>query len=433
MKQLILIAVRNLLQHRRRTLLLGGAIAGVTALLVFLLGLSNGIRATMLESATTLMTGHVNVGGFYKVTAGQSGPMVTGYPKILELVQREVPEIEYVTQRGRGWAKLISDTGSMQVGIAGVDLQGENGIRKVLKVKSGALNDLSRRGTLLLFEEQAKKLAVKVGDTLTLSAPTFRGVNNTLDVRLVAIAHNVGLLSAWNIFISGDSLRELYQLKPDVTGALQLYLKNIHSVPSVQAHLRSVLEKAGYRVMDNDPRAFWMKFETVNRENWVGQKLDITNWEDEISFIKWTLTALDGLTGALIFVLLVIIAIGIMNTLWISIRERTREIGTLRAIGMQRSGVLKMFLLEGFCLSLLGTGSGALAGIALCFLINALHLVVPLSVQLFVMSEQLHLSVKPSSVASAVALITLCTTAISLVPSLLAARLKPVTAMNHIG
>ena len=34
--------------------------------------------------------------------------------------------------------------------------------------------------------------------------------------------------------------------------------------------------------------------------------------------------------------LLVIIAVGIMNTLWIAIRERTREIGTLRAIGMQR-------------------------------------------------------------------------------------------------
>ena len=79
-----------------------------------------------------------------------------------------------------------------------------------------------------------------------------------------------------------------------------------------------------------------MKFETVNREDWTGQKLDVTTWEDEISFMTWTLTALQGLSFVLIVILIAIIVIGIMNTMWIAIRERTREIGTLRAIGMQR-------------------------------------------------------------------------------------------------
>ena len=78
MTQLLLIALRNLGSHKRRTLLLGGAIAGVTALLVVLMGLSNGIQTTTVETATTLMTGHVNVAGFYKVTAGQSAPVVWG-------------------------------------------------------------------------------------------------------------------------------------------------------------------------------------------------------------------------------------------------------------------------------------------------------------------------------------------------------------------
>jgi ABC-type antimicrobial peptide transport system permease subunit len=90
--------------------------------------------------------------------------------------------------------------------------------------------------------------------------------------------------------------------------------------------------------MDPDPRAFWFKFETVNREGWTGQKLDVTTWEDEISFIQWTVTAITWLSYTLIGILLVIIVVGLMNTMWISIRERTREIGTLRAIGMQRPG-----------------------------------------------------------------------------------------------
>src|SRR4249919_2658770 len=133
--------------------------------------------------------------------------------------------------------------------------------------------------------------------------------------------------------------------------------------------------------MAADPRAFWMKFQSVAREDWTGQKLDVTSWEDELSFMMWTLQALQGLTGILITILVAIVVIGIMNTMWIAIRERTREIGTLRAIGMQRGGVLWTFLLESLLLGVIGTVVGALFGIAVSFGLNALHIPVPLSAQ----------------------------------------------------
>ncbi|QRO00397.1 ABC transporter permease [Archangium violaceum] len=433
MQQLFLIAVRNLGTHKRRTLLLGGAIAGVTALLVILMGLSNGMKATMLESATTLMTGHVNVAGFYKVTAGQAAPVVTSYPKLLEQLRKEVPEMEYSVQRARGWVKLVSETGSIQVGVGGIDVEAETGFRKVVQVREGKLEDLAQPNTLLLFEEQAKKLDVKVGDTVTLSAPTMRGTNNTVDVRVAAIAANVGMLSSFNVYVPNASLRGLYQLREDATGALMLYLGDMADIPAVQARLFKRLPELGYQMMEHNPQPFFMKFETVNREAWTGQKIDITNWEDEISFIKWTVSALDALTFALTIVLLVIIAIGIMNTLWIAIRERTREIGTLRAIGMQREYVLVMFLLEALVLGLIGTAVGALVGLGVCLAFNAADLSVPVVVQVFIMSEKLHLVVNPSSMMGAITFITLCTTLISLIPSFLAARMKPVTAMHHIG
>src|SRR5712692_9020475 len=143
MFRLLLIALRSLAQHRRRTLLLGGAIAVVTALLVILLELSTGLKATILRSATTLMTGHVNVAGFYKITAGQSAPVVTHYPKIVDLV-KQFPEVAYVTVRGSGWAKLVSDTASSQVGIGGIDITNEPGIRRVVQLESGSLDELAR-------------------------------------------------------------------------------------------------------------------------------------------------------------------------------------------------------------------------------------------------------------------------------------------------
>jgi len=433
MGQLFLIAVRNLLAHRRRTLMLGGAIAGVTLLLVVLLGLLNGIRTTILESATTLMTGHVNVGGFFKVTAGQSAPVVTHYQKVLEVVRAKVPEVDFVTERGRGWAKVVSETTTMQVGVGGIDIDNEPGFRRVVQVKEGSLDALAEPGTLLLFEEQAVRLGVRVGDVVTLSAYTLRGAANTVDVRVVAVARNVGLLSAFNTYVSAVTLRGLYALNEDSTGALLIYLKDIKDVPRVEARLREALPAAGFQVMDKDPRAFWQKFEVVNREGWTGQKLDVTNWEDEISFVQWTLTAITWLSYVLIGILLVIIAVGIMNTLWIAIRERTREIGTLRAIGMQRTRVLAMFLVEAFTLSFASAIFGATLGLLACACINAAHFHAPGSVQLFLMREEVGFAVKPSMLLGSILLITGCTTAISLVPSFLAARLQPVTAMHQAG
>ncbi|WP_164014925.1 ABC transporter permease [Pyxidicoccus trucidator] len=433
MLQLFLIAFRNLGTHRRRTLLLGGAIAGVTALLVILMGLSTGMEETMLRSATTLSTGHVNVGGFYKVSAGQAAPIVTGYPKILEQVRKDVPELDFIVHRGRGYAKVVSEAGSMQLGVGGIDVASEPGFRQVIQVREGTLDGLAEPNTVLLFEKQAKRLEVKVGDTVTMAAPTMRGTSNTVDLRVVAIAANIGLMSDFNVYVPAGTLRSLYQLREDTTGAIYLYLKDVKQVPEVQARLRKTLTEAGHEVMDNDPRAFFFKFEVVNREAWTGQKLDLTNWEDEISFINWTLTALKGLTGILIFVLLIIICVGIMNTLWIAIRERTREIGTLRAIGMQRTRVLAMFVFEALTLGFLGTLTGALVGLGVCLAVNAAGVSVPEVVAVFIMSEKLNLAVHPNSVVGAMLFITACTTAISLIPSFLAARLKPVTAMHHIG
>jgi ABC-type lipoprotein release transport system permease subunit len=433
MLQNLLIATRNLLQHKRRTFLLGGAIAGVTALLVVMLGLFGGIQDTLLESATTVMTGHVNVGGFFKVTAGASSPVVTRYKDVEKVIRQTVPEVDYIAARGRGWAKLVSETGAMQSGIAGIEIAREPGLKRVLKITSGKLDDLSEPNTLVIFEQQAKKLNVKVGDAITISAPTMRGVNNTADVHIVAIAQDLGLLSGWTTFIPERTLRDLYQQNDDTTGFLLVYLKDMRDVDKVSERLRKSLADAGFPLLDKDPRAFWFKFDSVNREAWTGQKLDVTSWQDEVSFIQWTMLAIQALGNTLLFILLIVIAVGVMNTLWIAIRERTREIGTLRSIGMQRGRVIMMFLTESFVLSVAATFAGAVLGLLACAVINANHVAVPLSVQLFLMSDQLHLAIRPFASLIGMAVIVTCTTGVSLIPSFLAARLKPVTAMSQVG
>ncbi|MHB8874720.1 MAG: ABC transporter permease, partial [Myxococcaceae bacterium] len=302
-----------------------------------------------------------------------------------------------------------------------------------VRLASGNLDELANPNAVLLFEKQAERLGVKVGDSLTISAPTFRGANNTVDVTVVAIARDMGLLSQFNIFMQDKALRSLYQMNDQTTGALQLYLKDVKAVKPVQERLRKVLGDAGYLLMAPDPRAFFMKFESVNREDWTGQKIDLTSWDEEASMIQWMLTAIDVPSAFLIMILMLIICVGIMNIMWITIRERTREIGTLRAIGMQRTGVLQMFVTEAFLLGLAGTVAGAALGLLFSWILNLAHVPVPVGVQLFLMTDHLILLPTLGWVVASILIITGAITLVSIVPSFLAARMKPITAMHHIG
>jgi len=430
----IAIATRNLARHTRRNLLLGSAIAGVTALLVLLGGLTTGMREAMLQSATTLMTGHVNLAGFFKITSGTAAPIVAGWEKPWDAVKDQVPELTYAAPRGRGWAKAVADGVSMDLILAGVELDREPGFRDVIQVVDGSLDELRKPGTILIFQDQAKRLGVKPGDTLTLSAPTTRGASNTADVRIAAVARNIGLLSAFNAFIPAETLRQLYQLKAGTTGAVQIYLRDADDSAKVAARLRAALREAGYRVMDPDPQPYWQKLMfKVNAEDWTGQKLDVTTWEDEMSFLSWIVTAVTWLGNVLVTVLMVIVAVGIVNTLAIAIRERTREIGTLRAIGMQRSQVLRLTLLEAFLLGVAGALVGAMMGAACAAVVNAAGIELPETMQYFLLQRNLHLAIHPGQVAAYLAFVTGLTTAAAIWPSAYAARLQPVTAMHHIG
>jgi ABC-type lipoprotein release transport system permease subunit len=430
----IQIAGRNLTRHTRRNLFLGGALAAVTGLLVLLGSLTAGMEASMTESALTLLTGHVNVGGFFKVTSGSAAPLVADYPKLVALVRERVPEVDYITVRGRGWAKAVSEASSMDLVLAGVDVANEPAFRKTLRVLEGRLDDLAQPGTVLLFEGQAERLKLKVGDVVTISAPTARGVNNTADLRVVVVAKNVGLLSAFSAFVQSDAVRTLYGLNAATTGAIHVYLKDPSAGPAVAARLRTAIKDSGLRVMEPEAQPYWMKLMLkVPSEDWTGQKIDVTTADDEMGQFKQFILALRVVSTILVIVLMIVVVIGILNTLAIAIRERTREIGTLRAIGMQRRKVLWLFVLESALLGLIGTFAGALAAAAVAGAINAMAFTLPEAVQVFLSQEKLHFLLQPGTIVGDVLLLATVTVLASLFPARRAARLKPITAMHQIG
>ena len=440
------IAIRNLLQARRRTFFLSTALAMVTLLLVMLLSLSQGLTETMIRSATTLSAGHVNVGGFYKAKPTDALPLVTNKETIKQIVRENTEDLDLVIDRQRGWARLVSDTGSLWVGISGIDITQETRFADVIQLAEeltykeggrsevlGRIGDLSQTNTAMIFASQAKRLGVGVGDVLTITSETSSGTQNTADVRIVAIAQDLGFMSNWSCFVSSDTLLNLYQLKDNTTGVVMVYIHDASKSEATMNHLRDVFEAKGYDLMEHVAQPFWAKFESVSGEDWVGQKLDLTTWRDEVSFLQWILTAIDSISFFLLAILTVIIAIGIMNSLWMSVRERTQEVGTLRAIGMSRLRVLIMFMTEALLLGLGATTLGALGGALLAAAIDAAHIHIPVeAVHTLLMTDTVHLSVKVPQLIAAVLVFTLVTGLSALWPAARAARMQPVTAIHSV-
>jgi putative ABC transport system permease protein len=439
------IALRNLLQAPRRTSLLALAIGLVTTFLVLLLSISAGIAENLVTSATTLSAGHVNVGGFWKPTAGTAFPIVTGMSKVKEVLQRDTPDLAYIVERHRGWGKLVSETGAVQSGVSGIVAADESRFFERLQLAEereykeggseqviGDARKLAEPNTIVLFANQAKRLGVGVGDVITIKTETQSGASNTADATVVAVAKDMGLLSSFAVFVPKQLVLELYQLNEDTTGALWVYLDDVEKSEETMSVVREALVKAGFQLRDHEANPFFFKFEAVQGEDWTGQKLDVTWWQDEVSFLTWVLTAFNTVTWSLTLVLVVIIAVGIMNAMWNAVRERTKEIGTMRAIGMTRPRVLVLFLLEALFLGLFATTAGALFGAAVAIGVDSARVPVPSeAVRAILLSNELNLVIDPGTLVTAIVLLTLFTGISALWPAVRAALLQPVKALQH--
>lgn len=440
------IALRNLLQARRRSLFLMTAVGIVTALLVLLNSLSAGVSSNMVKAATTVSAGHINVAGFHKTKPSDSSPIVTNMGPLKKILEEETPGLDYVIDRHRGWAKIVSETASMQAGLYGIEASQEAALFGSLQLAAereyvegggdatpGDVLALSESGTVMLFAGQAKRLGVRVGDVVTIRAESPGGRTNTADLRVVAVMRDIGLLSSWSAFMPKQDVLKLYQLAENTTGGFMVYLKDIDDAQEVMGTLRGVLAGHGYTLMDYRPEPFFFKFEQVAGEEWTGQRLDLTTWQDEVSFLMWILTALDTVSFSLIAILFAIIAIGIANTMIISVRERTREIGTLRAIGMGRRQVLVMFLLEAVILGAVATLAGAVVGGLVATLVNAAEIEVPVfALRAILLSDVIRLKVEVGQTVISVVVLTVFTGLSALWPAMRGARLQPVEALQSI-
>jgi putative ABC transport system permease protein len=167
-----------------------------------------------------------------------------------------------------------------------------------------------------------------LGDTVTLT-----GADGSLDFTIVGTYLEEGDPGLWITFHDGTVLHH---------GLAAMNALIVTTDGADQEAVRSGLEAA---VADN-PR------------------LEVTSTDEYSAAINSTLDSVLGILTVLLSMALVISIFGVANTLFLSVAERTREIGLLRAVGISRKSVRSMIRLESVFMSLLGAFLGAILGIA---------------------------------------------------------------------
>jgi putative ABC transport system permease protein len=116
-----------------------------------------------------------------------------------------------------------------------------------------------------------------------------------------------------------------------------------------------------------------------------------------------------------------------------SVRERTREIGTMRALGMRRSRVVRLFVLEGMVLGLVSAVVGALAGGAVVLALASSGIPMKVaSLAWMAGGDVLYPVLAPGSLLRSTASIVLLSTLAAVYPAFAASRLEPREALHHV-
>jgi putative ABC transport system permease protein len=138
-----------------------------------------------------------------------------------------------------------------------------------------------------------------------------------------------------------------------------------------------------------------------------------------------------GIFGFMGLILVVVVLLAAANTMMMAAAERTREIGTLRALGTRPGSIRRMFLLEGFILAVLGCVGGALLAVIVRAALNHAGLTLPPPPGVS-HGTLLHVNLYGSAYIAGAAAMTATLVAASWFPARRAAKISIIEALAHV-
>jgi len=408
------IALRYLKSRRTSQLLslitviaVGGITVGV-ATLVVVLGVMNGLQNDLREKIL-VVNPHLRV-----LTYGE-GLRLDAWRETLTKVRR-TPGVEaaapFVLSQG-----LISAGHDYAEGVAVIGIEADTGTQAVTSLPrhftKGDLNFRTTQpgvdGGIAIGVRLASKLTVYSGDIVTLVAPAGSKYNSSLG----AFVPKLRRYEVTGLFETG-----MYDYDNS-------YVVMRRETAQDFAGLDSAV--TGLEVRLADPRHA-DKFATA-LEAQLGYPYRALDWQSQNRSL-FSALQLEKLAMALVvFLICVVAAFNVVGTLTMVVRDKTREIGILLAMGMRRGSIRRIFLAQGVFIGLVGTALGAIVGLVLGAAVNNGHL-VPIDPSIYFI-DHLPVHTEPRD-ALVVILASLVIAALApLYPSMQAAELEPVGAIRY--
>ncbi|MDD5335306.1 MAG: FtsX-like permease family protein [Rhodoferax sp.] len=339
-------AVQNTLRNRRRSLVTVSIAALGTAAILVAAGFALSTYRGLSEMAAR-STGHLIIGKPDQFNKDEDIPLQHGLDNAGELRSRLLadPQVRQVLPRVE-FSGLISNGEKSTVMLAaGIDPDSEFAVKgPFLTVTAGdVLASGSKEAEVMLGEGLAKSLKAKPGSSLTLLASTTEGALNAMDVRVKGV------------FSTGVPDMDRRLVYTDIATAQKLLNTQKVSTLGVFLSRMDLTDAARQRFAAANPA------------------LTVQTWLDQAFFYKSVRDLYNRIFGALGLIIGLIVVFVVTNAMAMAIIERTREIGTLRAMGTLPRQLLRTLGLEGMVLG----GVGAMAGALVAIAVTVFLLVVP--------------------------------------------------------
>lgn len=162
----------------------------------------------------------------------------------------------------------------------------------------------------------------------------------------------------------------------------------------------------------------------------AGFDLEIKSWNELSSFYNQVHGMFDMIFGFIFLIVLTVVVMSVANSMGMTVIERTREIGTLRAIGLKRAGVVRIFTTESFLLTLLGCATGLLITVLVRYGINLADIsyTPPNSVS----PTPLLVDLDVKRIVFTVVLMGVVATLAAYLPARRAAKMEIIDALGHV-
>lgn len=425
------IAWRNFFLQLSRYRVLTVALTLGALVFTVLFGVTTSLTQTVREKAARYFSGDVMVIGF-----GADGqPSIADEKAIHEAIEGSALAVSSWHRRSLYYetdARLVFAGNSLpQRRIIGVDFSVERENFARLDFQTGGIGEgeVPSDG-LWVSLDTAQRLQLQVGEEVTLIVQTLQGYKNTVSLKIAGIFQDTsffGFASYLDFRTLNKALGRPAELITEIGVTLQSNQDSDAAARSVASLLAAKAEVAP-SLKTPDATLDWLA------DNPKGQSVyGVYSLTGRLKQVSDLILAINGVNLLLSIVFLIIVAIGVYNTYQMIAFERIKEVGTMRALGMQRDSVVTLFLLEAGILAGFSSVFGLVLGAVSLGLLCQVDFTGNLMAQMFLNRGHVAWFWPWQSVVAVLVVMWSTTLVGAVLPAWRVAHHKPVDALRHEG